>query len=172
MPHSGEGDTVFLVGGRVMVGGGFYWLIELLQRFADLSLPAALSLYVLFCVYQGIVFLLVRLDCAQHPLAKPVLCSSPPLTLLAPVVMVACELLVPLLFPSHLAIMQAWHPMVFQIADLTGPMGVTALLLMVNGAIYDLLSDRRDAMLPALASILVLTAALLYGYLRIQQFES
>jgi apolipoprotein N-acyltransferase len=153
--------------GAVMVGGGFYWLIELLQRFAELSLPAALALYVPFCAYQGSVFLLFgwSLRAIRRKYALP-------MPLLAPVVMVACELIVPLLFPSHLAIMQAWHPMVIQVADLAGPMAVTALLLMVNGAVYDLLTNRRKAILPAAISALVLAAALLYGYLRIQQFDA
>jgi apolipoprotein N-acyltransferase len=158
--------------GAVMVGGGFYWLIELLRRFADLSLPAAFLLYVLFCIYQGSVFLWFGLAVRAIRQSTPNPASRLPLTSLAPIAMVACELLVPLLFPSHLAIMQAWHPMVIQIADLTGPMGVTALLLMVNGAIYDLLSNHRRAMLPALASVLVLAAVLLYGYVRIQQIDA
>jgi apolipoprotein N-acyltransferase len=157
--------------GAVMVCGGFYWLIELLQRFADLALPAALALFVLFCAYQGSVFLLfgwaLRAIRGKYAL---------PMALLAPVVMVACELVVPLIFPLHLAIMQAWHPMVIQVADLAGPMAVTALLLMVNGAIYDLLTIRRKAavrrILPAFISALILAAALLYGHLRIQQFDA
>lgn len=153
--------------GAVMVGGGFYWLIELLQRFADLSLPAALAVYVLFCAYQGSVFLLC--GWAIRAIRER---NAVPMAVLAPIAMVTSELVVPLLFPSHLAIMQAWHPTVIQIADLTGPMGVTALLLMINGAIYDLLANRRRAVFPALASALVLAAALLYGHLRIKQVDT
>ena len=153
--------------GAVMVCGGFYWLVELLRRFADLSLPSALALFALFCAYQGSVFLVfgwaLRLIRRRFNL---------PMALLAPVVMVPCEMLVPLLFPSHLAIMQAWHPVVIQVADLGGPMAVTALLLMVNGAIYDLLASRRKAILPAAISALILGAALLYGYLRMRQFDA
>ena len=153
--------------GAVATAGGFYWLIELLRRFADLSSPAAFSLYLLFCVYQGIIFLLfgwaVRAIRRRYSL---------PIALLAPVAMVTCEWIVPLLFPFHLAIVQAWHPMVIQIADLTGPLGVTALLLMVNGAIYDFLTGGRRAILPLLASAMVMAAALFYGYLRMQQMDA
>ncbi len=130
-----------------MVGGGFYWLIELLQRFANVSLPVAVLIYVLFSTYQGSVFLffgwMVRTIHDRKAFS---------MALLAPTSMVVAELFVPLLFPSHLAIMQAWHPMVIQIADLTGPMGVTALLLMVNGAIYGLLTRGRRGVLPAFAA--------------------
>jgi apolipoprotein N-acyltransferase len=153
--------------GAVVTAGGFYWLIELLRRFASLSSPAAFSLYVLFCVYQGVVFLLfgwaVRAIRSRY---------SFPMALLAPVAMVACEWIVPLLFPFHLAIMQAWHPIAIQVADLAGPLGVTALLLTVNGAIYDLLTRGRRVALPVLVSAIVLAAALLYGYLRMKQMDA
>ena len=153
--------------GTVMVGGGFYWMIELLRRFADLPLPVALLLYALFSAYQGSVFLIfgwiVR---TIRPRA------SYPMVLLAPLAMVTAELLVPLLFPSHLAIMQAWHPLVIQISDLTGPMGVTALLLVVNGAVYDLLTLRRKALIPALAAAVLVLSALAYGHFRIQHFDA
>ena len=153
--------------GAVMVGGGFYWLIELLRRFADVSSPVAVFFYLLFCAYQGSVFLLF--GWAVRAIRRR---KAFPMALLAPLAMVACELIVPLLFPSHLAIMQAWHPMVIQVSDLTGPMGVTALLLMVNGAFYDALTRGRRAALPVLSSAIVLVAALLYGYLRMKQMDA
>jgi apolipoprotein N-acyltransferase len=153
--------------GAVMVGGGFYWLIALLRRFAGLPLPVAFLLYVLFSAYQGSVFLLF--GWLVRTIGRR---SAWPMALLAPLTVVTCELLVPLLFPSHLAIMQAWHPMVIQVADLAGPMGVTALLLMVNGAVYDLLTRQRKALVPAIAGALVLAASLGYGYFRIRHFDA
>jgi apolipoprotein N-acyltransferase len=153
--------------GTVMVGGGFYWLIGLLRRFAGLPLPVAFLVYALFSAYQGSVFLLFGW------LVRTIVHRSAwPMALLAPLAMVTSELLVPLLFPSHLAIMQAWHPMVIQIADLAGPMAVTALLLMVNGAVYDLLTRRRKALAPAIAAALILAASMVYGYFRIQHFDA
>ncbi len=56
------------------------------------------------------------------------------MTLLAPIAMVSCELLVPQLFPCGQWISQAWNPLVIQVSELTGPFGVTALLMMINGA--------------------------------------
>ena len=52
-----------------------------------------------------------------------------PLVVLAPLVMVAIELGMPQIFPYYLAISQAFVPIVIQIADLTGPLGVTALMV-------------------------------------------
>ena len=60
-----------------------------------------------------------------------------PLVVLAPLVMVAIELGMPQMFPYYLAISQAFVPIVIQIADLTGPLGVTALLVALNGALLD-----------------------------------
>lgn len=153
--------------GAVMVGGGFYWLIELLRRFAGLPWPAAFLVYALFSAYQGSVFLLFGWLVGAIRRWRAL-----PMALLAPLAMATCELAVPLLFPSHLAIMQAWHPTVIQIADLAGPIGVTALLLMVNGAIYDLLTRRQKALAPAFAAVLVLAASLAYGHFRIRHFDA
>jgi hypothetical protein len=60
-------------------------------------------------------------------------------TWLAPLVWVACELCVPYVFPWYLAITQAWVPTVIQIADITGPLGVSFLLVLSNGALFDVL---------------------------------
>ena len=65
------------------------------------------------------------------------------MTLLGPIAMVSCELLVPQLFPCGQWISQAWNPLVIQISELTGPLGVTALLMMINGALYDLMLEQR-----------------------------
>lgn len=152
--------------GTVVHGGGFYWLVELLRRFTDLPWWFSVLLYVLFSAYQGTVFLLfgwaVRTLRGRSPL---------PMVLIAPLVMVTCELIVPFLFPCPLAISQAWQPRVIQIADLTGPLGVTALLFAVNGAIYDLLSQRGRGLRPALAGMALLFAALLYGGVRMRQID-
>jgi len=46
-----------------------------------------------------------------------------PMALLAPIALVGCELVVPQLFPCGQWITQAWHPLIIQIAELTGPLG-------------------------------------------------
>ena len=64
-------------------------------------------------------------------------------TFLAPLCWVACELCVPYVFPWYLSITQAWVPTVIQIADITGPLGVSFLLVLSNGALFDLLHTLR-----------------------------
>jgi len=74
------------------------------------------------------------------------------MALLGPIVMVSCELVVPQLFPCGQWISQAWNPLVIQVSELTGPFGVTALLMMINGAAYDLTVNVRAGRYPAMAS--------------------
>jgi apolipoprotein N-acyltransferase len=153
------------VSGVVANLGGFYWITNLLVRFAHLSWPVALFAFALMGAYQGVGFALFgwiarRLRERYHL----------PMALVAPLVMVVCELVPPMMFPWYLAISQAWQLHVIQVADLTGPLGVTALLFMVNGAIYDLASARRWR--PAVAAVLVLAAALLYGEVRLRQVRA
>jgi apolipoprotein N-acyltransferase len=120
----------------------------------------------LFCAARALIFLLftgiVRFVRERRRV---------PMTLLGPVVMVGCELVVPQIFPCGQYISQAWHPLVIQIAELTGPLGVTALLMLVNGALYDLSVDGRASRRHALAAAAVLAAALLFGAVRMRQVD-
>src|SRR5450432_562912 len=42
--------------GVVETAGGFYWLIDVLQRFADFSLGSAALLFLLFCACRAVIF--------------------------------------------------------------------------------------------------------------------
>jgi apolipoprotein N-acyltransferase len=162
-----QAALVSWVAGGVASAGGFYWIVPLLQRFAGMRRPAAIAVFAIFCLYQGITFLLFGLT--TRSIRRK---TGLPMTLLAPVVMVTFEWMVPLLFPFYLAITQAWHPVVIQIADVTGPLGVTALLLLANGILYDLLHDRGRALKPVVIGVCVVAAVLLYGVIRMQQVDT
>ncbi|HEY0800373.1 MAG TPA: apolipoprotein N-acyltransferase [Steroidobacteraceae bacterium] len=152
--------------GVVETAGGFYWLIDVMRRFADFPWVGAALVFLLFCATRAIIFLLfTAVVCAIRRRAQV------PMTLLGPIVMVSCELLVPQLFPCGQWISQAWNPAVIQISELTGPLGVTALLMMVNGALYDLILNIRLARYPAIATAVVLAAALAFGAVRMHQFD-
>jgi apolipoprotein N-acyltransferase len=153
--------------GIVANAGGFYWITNLLVRFAHLSWPVAIFGFLLMCAYQGLTFALFA-----FLLRRVREGTTLPMALVAPVLMVACELITPMLFPWYLAITQAWQLHVIQIADLTGPLGVSALLLMINGALYDLATSRARRWRPAAAAAAVLVAALVYGHVRIGQAKA
>ncbi len=160
-------------------GGGFYWIIGLLMRFGHMPWIAAAPIFALLIAYQALTFgifatLLCRLR-AQVDI---------PVTWLAALCWVACELCVPYVFPWYLAITQAWVPPVIQIADITGPLGVSFILVLGNAALFDLRSAllqrrarpkgrRREPLSQALRSPLFAAATialcLVYGGIRIVQ---
>jgi apolipoprotein N-acyltransferase len=153
--------------GVVETGGGFYWLIDVLQRFADFPWIGAAGVFFLFCAARALIFLLFTAIVCGIRRRRQV-----PMTLLAPIVMAGCEFVIPQLFPCGQWITQAWHPQVIQISELTGPLGVTALLMLVNGAIYDGLQRPRTAYYPLLAAATVLAAAFIFGAVRMRQIDA
>ncbi len=160
--------ALFLGGwaGFVETAGGFHWLIDTMSRFADFPWAGGAAVLLVFCLARAVIFLIFTAVVWAVRRRRQV-----PITLLAPIVMVSCELLVPQLFPCGQWISQAWNPLVIQISELTGPLGVTALLMLINGAIFDLLLDARAARYPAIAAAVLLGAALLFGAVRMRQVD-
>jgi apolipoprotein N-acyltransferase len=152
--------------GVVGNGGGFYWIAGLLVRFGHMPWIAALPIFFLLAAYQGLVFGAfgaVTRVIRQH--------AKLPMALVAPLVIVAFEQVIPMIFPFSVAITQAWQTHVIQIADLTGPLGVAALLLAANGAIYDVALEKPRRLVPAGLAVGVIVAALVYGHIRIGQTD-
>jgi apolipoprotein N-acyltransferase len=153
--------------GVVETGGGFYWLIDVMQRFADFPWIGAAPIFLLFCAARALIFLVFTAIVVGVRRRLNV-----PMALLAPLAMVSGELLVPQIFPCGQWISQAWHPLIIQISEITGPYGVTAILLMTSGALYDLAQGARAARLPAAAAAAVLAAVLTYGAIRMHQVDA
>jgi apolipoprotein N-acyltransferase len=159
--------------GAVAHTGGFYWMDGLLERFGHMAPIEALPIMALLIAYQGLAFAFFSWG-VRRAWDR----TGAPLVLLAPLVMVAVELLMPQIFPYYLAISQAFVPAVIQIADVTGPLGVTALMLAFAGAAADLVFSPPPARRnwPAwrgMAIVGVLIAADLgYGALRIHQADA
>jgi apolipoprotein N-acyltransferase len=157
--------------GTVANGGGFYWIRTLLERFGHMHWAPAAFLFLLLVAYQGLhfgfFFYLVRRVRPRLP--------GLPMAVVAAVLMTGLEFVMPFIFPWYLAITQAWVLPVIQVADLAGPLGVTFLLMLVNGALYDLVLARHFTQpagwrwRPAAAAALVVAAALGYGAVRIHQ---
>jgi len=163
--------------GAVAHTGGFYWMDGLLERFGHMAPIEALPIMALLIAYQGLAFAFF-----SWGLRRAWDRTRAPLVLLAPLVMVAVELLMPQIFPYYLAISQAFVPAVIQIADVTGPLGVTALMLAFSGAAADLVFASRRRRWSELFSWsswrgLALVGALIaadlgYGALRIHQADA
>ena len=152
--------------GMVETGGGFYWLIDLMQRFAGFPWIAAVAVFLLFCASRAFIFLIFT------ALVRGVRCRrAVPLALLAPLAMAVGELVVPQVFPCGQWISQAWQTQIIQISELTGPLGVTALLMLCNGALYDVLDRGPAARWSVTAAVVVIGAALAFGAVRMHQID-
>ncbi|MCA9641140.1 MAG: hypothetical protein KC492_10615, partial [Myxococcales bacterium] len=159
-----------LYGGIAMLGG-YYWVIHLLREFAHLPLPLAMLGYLLLCAYQGfslgvIAFLTRWL--AQH--------ARWPAVWALPVALVVVEPWYPFLFPHFFGNSQYRFLWITQIVELSGMVGLGALLGLINGALYELLNARleRRSLVPIrLVLPLGLTAlALIFGVIRIGQMDA
>jgi apolipoprotein N-acyltransferase len=155
------------LGGFVGNAGGFYWIVTFLMRFGHLPLAAALPIDALLVTYQALTFAFWAW--ATRRLHDHLGGGRLGITWLSAIVYVAFEMAIPYVFPFYLAITQGWVRPVIQIADVTGPLGVSFLLLLVNGAIVDVAVHRRAALRRAGAALALLAATLVYGQIRIHQ---
>jgi apolipoprotein N-acyltransferase len=150
----------------------FSWMDGLLERFGHMPTVEALPIMLLLTAYQGLEFAFL-----SWGLFRVRARTGLPLIVIAPLVMVAIELAMPQIFPFYLAISQAWVPAIIQIADVTGPMGVTALMVAFNGALYDSWlrfrdGERRGAWRPVALAASLVTADLIYGAVRLHQVDA
>ncbi len=156
--------------GAVANAGGFYWMDGLLERFGHMAAVEALPIMALLVAYQGLAFAFF-----SWGLRRAWDRTGAPLALLAPLVMVVVELLMPQIFPYYLGISQAFVPVLIQIADLTGPLGVTALMLALGGALADALFAASARAWPAWRPLAIagalIVADLGYGALRMHQAD-
>jgi len=157
--------------------GGFYWITILLMRFGHMHWLPALLLFLLLAAYQGLHWGLFGYIVKRVQLRQPQL----PMTLVVPVTMTAMELIMPFIFPWYLAITQAWVIPVIQVAELAGPLGVTFLMMLANGMLYDVVGtwlERRQGearpwpVRPLAVGGAVLALALVFGFVRIAQIDA
>ena len=156
--------------GTIANAGGFYWVNHLLVVFAHLHWAPSFGIFLLMMAYQGLLYaffvLFVRLIRRKH--------TRLPMTLVAPVVFTGLELCIPYVFPYYLALTQAWVVPLIQVADLAGPLGISFLILLLNGVAYDLLHHRLEGgparWRPAAVGLGVVAAALVYGGIRMAQY--
>lgn len=159
----------FLLGwaaGTVGHAGGFYWIGTMLRQFADAPWPLALGGVLLLAAANGLVFALwawgTRL--ITRDLGWSVVW-------VAPVVWTAAEKFWPQLFPNCFGASQYRLSLVTQIADLTGILGLSFLVLFINTAAYATIEAarkrERSAWRPAAALAAGLAAVLAYGAVRV-----
>jgi len=148
--------------------GGYYWLVGFMEDFSGFPLALGIVFNVILCSYQGLVFAFFAWIVARGRDRLPIL-------LLAPMANVFVEFAYPLLFPSFTANSQHAVPVVLQIADLVGPLGPSAVIVLFNATLYLAIRERRGGRgwptREMLVTSGVVAATLVYGFVRIGQVE-
>lgn len=160
---------VGFVYGAVAHAGGFHWMWRIVDVFLDGNVFAGAVLWTLDASWFGLRFALYAV---LYTLARrrgwPAAIAG-----VAPLLLV--EWLYPALFPVHLGhALSGWMVLV-QVSDLGGPLLVTALLGLVNAALYEAWRCWRGrAGIPWAtwtAAVLALAGAWLYGTARTAAIE-
>ncbi|MEE2903393.1 MAG: apolipoprotein N-acyltransferase [Myxococcota bacterium] len=151
--------------------GGYYWVINLIEQFANLHISLATLGYFLLCLYQGFLLTLVLLvvqAAKKHFRIPPVWAL--------PVAFVGLEKFYPLLFPSFIGNSIYEYESLIQSVDVFGMLGLTMLISLVNGAFFEIINAKMNGRaLKRLRLIVPLVfICLFYGYgkVRLQHFEA
>jgi len=150
--------------------GGYTWIVHLLTVFAFAPWPLAALGYLAICAAQGLLFGLMSLA-----LRFLWLRTKWPAVALLPVALVAAEFVTPLLFQSYTGVaLMPVLPLV-QIADLGGPLILSAFQALVSGALFDSFAAWREGRRPPYramsASLIAVAACSAYGYFRLVRVD-
>ena len=147
-------------------GGGFYWIIYMLRQFAGLPWPLAFLGLLLIAAANGIVFAVWA--GATRYITRGTGWS---VIWISPVVWTALEKFWPEVFPNYLGASQYKLTLLTQIADVTGILGVTFLVVYVNSLIFAIIERRLKKQPISLRPVAVFAALialiLVYGTIRV-----
>jgi apolipoprotein N-acyltransferase len=162
----GRAYLIGWVAGIVGHAGGFSWIITMLRQFADMAWPLAALVLLLLAAANGMVFAVWA--CATRLVCRDTGWS---VAWVSPVAWTAAEKFWPQLFPNYLGASQYRLSLVTQIADLTGILGVTFLVVYANATVYAVIERirgrQRHPWRPAALFTAALAAVLAYGAVRI-----
>lgn len=175
--------------GFVSVYVGFFWMTELLTRFAGFGSVGAAGIAAIFALALGLLW-------ATSAWITSVLCrrSGYSTLLIYPAAWAACEFVIAKvsIFPVHMALSWAWQPLWIQTAELGGAMTVSFTMVAINAAIWECIRGYVDAGKPSASepgkpsttdprrptklALVSLAAWMLgvpaYGWIRIEQVEA
>lgn len=158
--------------GTLLVALAINWLEPALQRFGEFPSWLSWALYALVVSQSGLT--LGVFAAAQFRVRRRF--PAWPMALQAPVLLTTAEFIVPRPFDWNIGVTLASHPWITQVADITGVIGLSFLIAMVNGALFDALAAKlRGHPLPwrSLACTLTLIAASLgYSQYRIVDIDA
>jgi apolipoprotein N-acyltransferase len=164
----------FLIGwlaGTVGHTGGFYWVIQMFQQFAGAPWAVGALGLVLLAAANGIVVAVWAW--ATRLITRGTGWSE---VWVAPVVWTAVEKVWPEIFPNYMGASQYRLPLLTQIADVTGILGVSFLVVLINATIFAVawswMKERRLPWRPISAVGLTLVVVLCYGAIRIRGWDA
>ena len=156
--------------GAVSYAGGYHWLVEFLEIFSGYGLAASSAIFALFCLYLGFdyaIYALVYRALRQRGWSTAAVAVP---------VLLVLEWAYPALFPTYIA--NSLHMLLLptQMADLGGPLLISALIGAVNLCVYETWRWAKKRRGPP-KLLFGLTAAatafsLVYGAIRVQQIEA
>jgi apolipoprotein N-acyltransferase len=160
------------IAGFVSVFVGFFWMTELMTRFAGFGTVGAAGVAALFALALGLLW-------AVSAWITSVLTqrSGYSTLLIYPVAWAACEVLIAQIsiFPVHMALSWAWQPLWIQTAELGGAVTVSFTMVAINAAIWECIRGFMEGK-PNKLAFIALAAWLLgvpaYGWIRIEQVEA
>jgi apolipoprotein N-acyltransferase len=157
--------------GTVANLGGYYWMVHTLSAFGQIGRPLAILALLLLAVYQGTMIALVAYGVRR---AESDLGVQPVWTL--PAMYMVVELLYPQLFPANIGAALYRASVLTQIVDVTGMLGLTALVALVNGAAWELLqpwtTGRPASRRRVMTAAAVVLAVVLYGLARLPMIDA
>lgn len=146
----------------------FYWLVYTIHVFGGFGYPIAIFFYASLTLYTALEFVIFAVAAQRIGLG--------PLALAAPILWVALEFLYPTLFPWRMANSQFHAPVLTQIGDITGPFGLSFVMLWISAALTVLLERpwplRPRRFLPLTAAAAATAAVTLYGALRLPAIDA
>ncbi len=156
--------------GTLTVLWGFFWLSNLLTKFAHFPMVAAFPVTLLFSAWHGLIWGLAAMAIAW------LRGRGASLLIVAPMCWVVAEAMLPNLFPIYMALGWSWQPLWIQTAELGGVTFVGATMVGLNAALYlvlDGLVGRRGLDRTALVVFLAWIIGIpTYGAIRISQVEA
>jgi apolipoprotein N-acyltransferase len=156
--------------GLAMNVAGFFWLQEMLQVFSGFPTPICLLFVVLLCAYQGGRIALLGW---LHGRATA---RGWPSALVFAGAFVASELAYPVLFPWSYGATVTGVPVLAQLADITGPVGVGLVLVAFNLGIAEFaiaaLERRRWSRTTVAVGAGAVCVSALYGAYRVHAVDA
>ena len=170
--HQRPARAFFLgwIAGIIGHGGGFYWIIHMFEQFAGMPLIPSLAGLILLAAANGIIFAVWAWA------TRLIICKTGwSVVWVSPVIWTALEKFWPQIFPNYLGASQYKLIALTQIADITGILGVTFLIVYINSFIYAVIEKRiekQKASGPAVVIFaVVISAVLIYGTVRIHTVD-